>query len=71
MQAWRPPKTALHVQTGPVLLKPVLSFAEIRKHLIDFVPEHSRVVAIAKMTEFADDNVTDDLLRSHHAFPVK
>ncbi|WP_245654628.1 hypothetical protein [Nitrosomonas mobilis] len=48
-----------------------LSFAPIRQHLVDFIPERITVVAVMEMAEFVHHDVVDDAWRSHHALPVK
>lgn len=48
-----------------------LSLTIIRQHLVHLVPEVLGVIAVMNIPALVDDDVVDDGLRRHHAFPVK
>lgn len=51
--------------------KPIFPFPLVGEHLVDFVPEGVRVIAVVKVTKLVDHDVVDDTGRSHQALPVE
>ena len=61
----------LYIKSGPIFFQPIPSLAEIWHHLVNLVPKGISMIPMVKVAELVDDDVVDDRLRRHHAFPVE
>lgn len=60
-----------HIKPGSLFAQPFLPLSIRGHHLVDFVPEGIGVIGLMEVTQLVDDDVVDDRLRCHHAFPME